>query len=187
VIDHDATLLGVITPSDLLAIGDDARTEGGTAGHIMHPDPLVTYPDEILRAAADQMAEHCVGALPVVTRDTKRVLGILTEFDLLKARQKQLEEERHRERVLRLRRLTPPSTIQVAERVTVDAGNPTPVAPAAVAPVAVANGAGSHGAHDTGKPAPDSAEPDHAPAEPAPAPADHAPAEPGGATGTQPG
>jgi hypothetical protein len=49
------------------------------------------------------MAEHCIGALPVVTRDTKRLLGILNEFDLLKARQRQMTEEWHRERVLRLR------------------------------------------------------------------------------------
>ena len=93
-----------------------AAEEGENAGatamvrHIMRPDALVTHPDEILRAAADQMAEHWVGALPVVTRDGKRLLGILTEFDLLKARQRQLVEERHRERVLRLRRLGTPAT-----------------------------------------------------------------------------
>jgi chloride channel protein, CIC family len=105
VIDDDNTLLGVITPSDLLAPGGDGDP---VACHIMRADALVTYPDEILRAAADQMAEHWVGALPVVTRDKKRLLGILTEFDLLKARQRQLAEERHRERVLRLRRVGAP-------------------------------------------------------------------------------
>jgi chloride channel protein, CIC family len=106
VIDADSTLLGVITPSDLLA---PAAGAAPAARHIMRADALVTYPDEILRAAADQMAEHWVGALPVVTRDRQRLLGILTEFDLLKARQRQLAEERHRERVLRLRRAGTPA------------------------------------------------------------------------------
>jgi CIC family chloride channel protein len=107
----DGTLLGVITPSDLLISDGNGTTTALAVRHIMRPDALVTYPDEILRAAADQMAEHWVGALPVVTRHERRLLGILTEFDLFKARQRQLEEERHRERVLRLRRAGTPSPL----------------------------------------------------------------------------
>lgn len=110
VTDADGALLGVIAPSDLLASGGDGTATALAARHIMRPDALVTYPDEILRAAADQMVEHWVGALPVVTRDEQRLLGILTEFDLLKARQRQLQEERHRERVLRLKRAGTPSS-----------------------------------------------------------------------------
>jgi chloride channel protein, CIC family len=65
---------------------------------------VTAYPDETLRAAADRMAEHWLGALPVVTRSDRRLAGVVTEFDLLKARQRQLAEERHRERVLKIRR-----------------------------------------------------------------------------------
>jgi H+/Cl- antiporter ClcA len=108
----DGALLGVIIPSDLLTVGGNGTTTAVAARHIMRPDALVTYPDEILRAAADQMVEHWVGALPVVTRDERRLLGILTEFDLLKARQRQLHEERHRERVLRLKRAGTPSPLK---------------------------------------------------------------------------
>jgi CIC family chloride channel protein len=65
---------------------------------------IVAYPDETLRTAADRMAEHQVGTLPVVSRcEPDRFLGLLTEYDLLKARHRQLIEERHRERVLTLR------------------------------------------------------------------------------------
>lgn len=106
----------MVAPSDLLTAGSDGRSAARTARRIMRAGPIVTHPDEILRAAADQMAEHCVGALPVVTRDTKQLLGILTESDLLKARQRQLTEERHRERVLRLRRLNSPSAARPAVR-----------------------------------------------------------------------
>ena len=68
----------------------------------------IAYPDEILRTVADRMAELGIGVIPVVERtDTKRLRGLITQFDLLEARQKLLEEERHAERVLTLRRVAP--------------------------------------------------------------------------------
>ena len=70
----------------------------------------LAHPDEVLRTVADRMAQHGLGVLPVVERaDTARLVGLVTQFDLLQARQKLLEEERHAERVLTLRRATPKS------------------------------------------------------------------------------
>ena len=67
----------------------------------------VAYPDEILRSVADRMAVLELGVLPVVDpSEPTRLDGLLTQFDLLNARQKLLEEERHAERVLTLRRVT---------------------------------------------------------------------------------
>ena len=150
--DGDSTLLGVIAPSDLLTADDSGNGTAGarTARQIMRPGPLVTYPDEILRAAADQMAEHWIGALPVISRDTRRLLGILTEFDLLKARQRHLTEERHQERVLRIRRLNPPPPAQGNAHGSTPPGNaatPPPDARTAAAPVAQ-----DDGTHDTRRP-----------------------------------
>jgi predicted transcriptional regulator len=70
--------------------------------------PLVTaYPDEVLRSVADRMAAHGIGVIPVVDRDdSHRIDGLVTQFDLLEARQKLLQEERHAERVLTLRRVS---------------------------------------------------------------------------------
>ena len=43
--------------------------------------------------------------MPVVDRTAPtRLVGLITQFDLLEARQKLLEEERHAERVLTMRR-----------------------------------------------------------------------------------
>jgi H+/Cl- antiporter ClcA len=122
-------LLGVITPSDLILTASDGATTALAARHVMRPRPLVTYPDEILRAAADQMVEHWVGALPVVTRDERRLLGILTEFDLLKARQRQLQEERHQERVLRLKRAGTPPSVKAEPQGAVPSGPAEPNLP----------------------------------------------------------
>ena len=67
----------------------------------------LAHPDEVLRTVADRMGAT-LGVLPVVERaDTARLVGLVTQFDLLQARQKLLEEERHAERVLTLRRATP--------------------------------------------------------------------------------
>jgi len=97
-------LVGVVVPSDLLQL-DDARSKDQTVRAITRTDVVVAYPDETLRSAADRMAQHWLGALPVLARGPDRQLvGMITEFDLLKARHRQLVEERHRERVFRLRR-----------------------------------------------------------------------------------
>lgn len=66
--------------------------------------PVVAYPDEPLRAVINRMAETGYTRLPVVERSGQRTLvGMLSLHDLLKARGRSLEEEHHRERVLRLR------------------------------------------------------------------------------------
>jgi hypothetical protein len=65
----------------------------------------LAYPDEILRTIADRMAHIRLGVLPVVDRaDAAKFVGLVTQFDLLDARQKLLEEERKAERMLLVRR-----------------------------------------------------------------------------------
>ena len=92
-------------PSDFLGSQQPGLLEVGTVSEIARLDVTVAYADETLRAVADRMAERWIGALPVVERGpTPRLVGIITEFDLLKARHRQLVEERERERALRLRR-----------------------------------------------------------------------------------
>ena len=56
------------------------------------------------RSSARMLArDH--GVLPVVNRDDpERLVGLVTQFDLLRAHERVLVEERHRERPLALRR-----------------------------------------------------------------------------------
>ena len=54
----------------------------------MRKDLVVAFPDETLREVADRMAERQVGVLPVVERaQPTRLRGIVTQFDLLAARE----------------------------------------------------------------------------------------------------
>ena len=88
----------------------------------------IAHPDEILRTVADRMATLGIGALPVVSRVRPgRLEGLITQFDLLDARQKHLEEKRHAERVLTLRRVTSAPTPTVARvSSTLEEGPPAP-------------------------------------------------------------
>jgi CBS domain-containing protein len=54
------------------------------------------------------MADGKLGALPVVERGhPDQLRGLITQFDLLRARGRMLEEERHREQVLDIRVFSP--------------------------------------------------------------------------------
>ncbi len=104
VIEANAGLVGVLPRSAVLDAKDRPEV---TVRDVMVSSISVSYPDEILRRVADRMAALKLGALPVVDRsEATRLDGLITQFDLVAARQKLLEEERHAERVLTLRRVT---------------------------------------------------------------------------------
>jgi predicted transcriptional regulator len=103
VLSDDGRLVGVLPWSAVLA----GKDQPNGVGDAMIAPTAIAYPDEILRSVADRMAALGLGVIPVVDRDdTGHLDGLITQFDLLAARQKLLEEERHAERVLRLRRVT---------------------------------------------------------------------------------
>jgi CBS domain-containing protein len=66
-------------------------------------DPVVAYADEPLRIVVYRMAETGFTRLPVIDPNGKRLVGIVSLEDLLRARARNLTEERQRERVLRVR------------------------------------------------------------------------------------
>ena len=75
-------------------------------GELAKTDVVKTYPDETLRPLVYRMAESGVTRLPVVERESGKLLGLVTLDDLLKARTRHMEEERRRERVLTWRFFT---------------------------------------------------------------------------------
>jgi len=105
VLGNGGELVGILPWSSVLA----ARATDQNVCEVMLAPRAIAYPDEILRTVADRMAELGIGVIPVVERtDAKRLRGLITQFDLLRARQKLLEEERHAKRVLTLRRVAQP-------------------------------------------------------------------------------
>ncbi len=102
VLDAGERLVGVLAFSDVLAargswprplVNDLAR------------EPVSAFADETLREVADRMVWSGHGVLPVTDReDSQRLVGLVSQFDLLKAHERVLIEERHRERPLGPRR-----------------------------------------------------------------------------------
>jgi H+/Cl- antiporter ClcA/CBS domain-containing protein len=108
VMSADGRLVGALAWNDVLERAACADL-GGTIDEVMHRDLVVAYPDESLRGVADRMADRKLGVLPVVEREhPERLRGLITQFELLQARGRILEEERHREQVLDLRVLSAP-------------------------------------------------------------------------------
>ena len=96
-------LLGVFAFSDVLAAHRSASPL--RASDLARP-PLLAFADETLREVADRMVSSGHGVLPVADRgDPQRLVGLVSQFDLLRAHERVLIEERHRERPLGPRRL----------------------------------------------------------------------------------
>jgi H+/Cl- antiporter ClcA/predicted transcriptional regulator len=100
VVDNERRIQGVITRKELRGIAESAVS--GSLGDMLRK-PVVADPDEPLRAVALRMAETGFTRFPVIESDSGRLVGMISLDDLLMARVRNLNEERQRERVLRLR------------------------------------------------------------------------------------
>jgi chloride channel protein, CIC family len=110
VVKGSSEIVGVVTRHDLQAL---LRAQHG-AGHqqpladLLRSEPIVAYADEPLRTVVYRMAHTGRTRFPVVARESPRhLLGMISLEDLLRARERNLEEERHRERVLRMHLFVP--------------------------------------------------------------------------------
>jgi H+/Cl- antiporter ClcA len=113
VMDADNALVGVLPLSAVFVSKDAANV---TVREVMSETPITAFADEILRSVADRMAAEGVGVIVVVARDHPTHFdGLVNQFDLLRAREKMLIEERHTERVLTLRPLSRRSRVVVSE------------------------------------------------------------------------
>jgi H+/Cl- antiporter ClcA/predicted transcriptional regulator len=105
VVNADGTLAGVLTRKD---IRDRIDHEGDlalrrTLREVARTNTSDVYADEPLRVVVYRMAETGFTRMPVVDRASGKFLGLISLDDLLKARARHLEEERRRERTLKLR------------------------------------------------------------------------------------
>jgi len=124
VIDDSERLVGVVTQKDLLRylrnLAHEADPEGFAS--LVQQNPATALPDEILRVVVNRMALTGHTRLPVVDpNDSHKLVGMISLRDLLSARVRNIEEERHRQRVLKLRYLFRPEPVRSGT------GRPEPV------------------------------------------------------------
>jgi H+/Cl- antiporter ClcA/CBS domain-containing protein len=101
VVDREKRVKGVVTRRELRELTESPAAETSLADALR--EPVVAYPDDPLRTVVLRMAETGLTRFPVVDRDRGQLAGMISLDDLLLARVRHLHEERHRERVLRLR------------------------------------------------------------------------------------
>jgi len=109
VVNEEGRFVGVLTRGDLrkrMEVEGDAVLRRNL-GDLVRLDAVEAYPDESLRVVVYRMAEKGLTRMPVLERGTEKFLGLVALDDLLKARGRNLEEERTRERPLKLRFLSP--------------------------------------------------------------------------------
>jgi len=100
IVNDQARLTGVLTRQDL----QNVEFRAATIAELKKTNVVTAFPDEPLRLVVYRMAETGLTRMPVVDRSQSlKVLGMISLSDLLRARTRDLEEERRRERVLRLR------------------------------------------------------------------------------------
>jgi acetoin utilization protein AcuB len=102
-VDGDA-LVGMLSDRDLgnLDVGHLLTEEGADALRrrlvrpviqLMSADVVAAEPETEVSELVTLLIEHKIGAIPVVTPDTRRIVGIVSYIDVLRALQEVLEPE----------------------------------------------------------------------------------------------
>ena len=121
VLDDEKRLIGVVARNDLRALAEKARKDEpiGPNGHdksasayelaaLVKKHPIVAYPDEPLRGVIYRMADSGFTRFPVVeSADSPKLVGMVSLHDLLTAMNRNIAEERTRERILHIRMFLP--------------------------------------------------------------------------------
>ena len=106
VLGADQELVGVVTRNQLVQLFEQ-KTDGASKirlSEIATRNPKVAFADEPLRAVVNRMADSGFTRFPVLSQDGDgKIVGMVSLNDLLHARSRNLEDERARERVLRIR------------------------------------------------------------------------------------
>ena len=97
VLDDAGYLVGVVTRRHLLDVDEPATKR---VRELISRPAIVVYADASLRDAADHMVNHDIGRLPVIDRETRRVVAMITRSDLLAAHRHRLREMQEAERGL---------------------------------------------------------------------------------------
>lgn len=98
VLNFQGELVGIVTRGDILrALKAEVELESPVVS-VGARNPVVTYPDELLKEAVARMGQYDIGRLPVVDRENpKQCIGYLGRSAIIAAQMMQFQEERLRE------------------------------------------------------------------------------------------
>jgi CBS domain-containing protein len=95
--DSEGYMIGTVTQADIRKqLEENTRGDDTRLAEVVQPDPTTAYRDEPLTVVVNRMAETGITEFPVVERSNPRkLLGLISLNDLLKARVLRLQEEQH--------------------------------------------------------------------------------------------
>ncbi|WP_176593530.1 chloride channel protein [Sphingobium sp. EM0848] len=97
VVDGAGRLFGLVSRSDILRWQVEGIARPVTlAESLSDASQPVAFPDSTSGLVADMIVQSGIGRIPIVERDSRKVIGILTRQDLLKARHKRRNSETER-------------------------------------------------------------------------------------------
>ena len=103
VVDQEGNLRGTITRNSVYGLLHDGPPPATRLSEVAGKEPVVAYAGEPLRVVVNRMAETGYTRFPVVDREGgTKLVGMIALHDLLHARTRALEEEKRRERMLRI-------------------------------------------------------------------------------------
>ena len=107
VVDEAGALLGVVDRSHVRAWLETHPAGAARLSELLTTTPVVAFPEESCKTVAIRAAKENLQRIPVVDRDSRRLLGMVTRYDLLKPYTHTYDEEMLRERMFTRPRRTP--------------------------------------------------------------------------------
>jgi len=83
-------VVGIVSLGDVLKIAREKMASTSLA-EVMTADPVVAYPQEALLEVLNKLTNHGIGRLPVVSKESGQLLGIITMTDAMRAYDRVLE------------------------------------------------------------------------------------------------
>ncbi|HTQ40687.1 MAG TPA: chloride channel protein [Pirellulales bacterium] len=103
IVESGGVLLGVLTRRDIL---ESQSPDSNTLKDILTRLPKFVYEDTTVRQAADHMARHNIGRLPVLNHEKPpKIVGMLTRSDILSVYRRELDESAREAPTLKVPRL----------------------------------------------------------------------------------
>ncbi len=75
--------------SDVMRVPHDAL-RSTSVGSLMTKNVISVYPDDTLLVALEKLTQHAIGRLPVIDKETKEIVGIVSRTDLFSTYEKNI-------------------------------------------------------------------------------------------------